>query len=209
VRAALASVLLCGCGFAREGLGETSDLIDSTAVVDSASADTYVAADTALPDTIVADTEQPDANVDPIFVECESGATFGDMTLASDPMASMGSWASVPTTAMPWSVGTGTPPTRVELPVTLGTGGEWYVWVRQYATAGDADAMYVGFAGGPLRRFFSLDWNTFKWVGTEGSGAALSFTQAAGPVILMVGAGEPGTGCDRVALTRDSTWTPP
>ena len=135
----------------------------------------------------------------------------GGMALVSDVLASNGQYANVPTSAAPWSVGTGAPPVRVELPVTL-PAGTWYVWVRMFTRGGDNDAMYVGFEGGPLRRFYTVDWNKFIWVGAEGGGAGarLDFTLAtAGPKKLYVGVGDPGTGCDRVALTRSSTWTPP
>ena len=182
--------------------------------VDTATAETTDATDTNTTDTkpeATPDTtpDVPDAAPpDPLYIECESGTLLGGMSSAADPTASGGKWASVPTTATPWSVGTGAPPTRVELPVNL-PAGTWYVWVSMYTRDGSSDAMYAGFEGGPLRRFFSLDWNKFKWVGAEGSGARLEFTLAGGPTKLYVGAGEPGTGCDRVALTRVATWTPP
>jgi len=209
-RAWLLPFVFVGCSIDRRGLDESPALIDSAHIEDSASAaDTVVVEDVAIPDTEPLDTAPADtAPPDPLFVECESGAFFGDMTIASDTTASAGRWASVSTTAMAWGEGTGAPPSRVELPVTL-RAGTWYVWVAMYTRAGDADAMYVGFAGGPLRRFFTLDWNQFKWVGAEGSGARLEFTVGEGAAKLYVGAGEPGTGCDRVALTRDATWTPP
>lgn len=168
--------------------------------------------DTAPPDTGPPDTGPPDtAPPDPLYLECESGTLVGGMALIADAAASNGQYANVPSTSMAWSVGTGAPPVRVELPVTL-PAGTWYVWVRMYTRGGDSDAMYVGFEGGPLRRFYTVDWNKFIWVGAEGGGAGarLVFTLAtAGPRKLYVGVGDPGTGCDRVALTRAATWTPP
>lgn len=208
--------------FESEPLDEGLD-VEADAAVDSAAPDTAkpdtTPADTAKPDTAPPDTGPPDTGppdtgppdtgpIDPIYLECEKGTLFGGMALAADVGASGGQWASVPTTAMPWSVGTGAPPIRVELPVTLAA-GTWYVWIKMYTRGGDADAMYVGFEGGPLVRFFTVDWNKFIWVGAEGSGARISFTRAAGPTKLYVGAGEPGTGCDRVVLTRNVAFTPP
>lgn len=242
MRFAIACVLCVGCAIDRAGTGDPLDLEDGAPTVDSAAAfDSRVedanfpevtvetdaakpetTADTATPDTAPLDAGPPDtgppdtappdtAPPEPLYLECESGTLVGGMMLIADAAASNGQYANVPSTSMPWSVGTGAPPVRVELPVTL-PAGTWYVWVRMYTRGGDSDAMYVGFEGGPLRRFYTVDWNKFIWVGAEGGGAGarLAFTLAsAGPKKLYVGVGDPGTGCDRVALTRVATWTPP
>lgn len=215
-RAWLLPLVLVGCSLDRSGVAEALPLVDSAVVASDTAAippiDEGVPVDSLVEDTLVEDTApevDPDAPLpDPLYIECESGALFGGVVVAADSSASGGSWASVPVDATPWTDGTGVPPARVELPLNL-PAGTWYVWVEMYTRAGDADAMYVGFDGGPLRRFFSVDWNKFKWVGAEGSGAKLEFTLAGGPTKLYVGAGERGTGCDRVALTRVAEWTPP
>jgi hypothetical protein len=241
VRLAIACLACIGCAFDRSGTGDSIDFedvspIDSSVAIDIATDDTNVepetevdsattdttttdttttdttTPDTAKPDTAMPDTAMPDtAPPDPLYIECESGTLVGGMVLIADAAASNGQYANVPSTAMPWSIGTGAPPVRVELPITLPS-GTWYVWVRMYTRGGDADAMYVGFEGGPLRRFYTVDWNKFVWVGAEGGGAGarLDFTLAtAGPKKLYVGVGDTNTGCDRVALTRAATWTPP
>jgi len=71
--------------------------------------------------------------------------------------------------------------------------------------------MYVGFDPVALRRFYHLDWGKFRWVGADsgGTGARLVFGLTKGAHTMMLGPGEPGVGCDLVALTQNASWTPP
>jgi hypothetical protein len=222
---------IAGCGLQRAGTGDDDSLPDTGSPIDTGVAwesglETATPTDTSADDTTAVDTEpavdsakvdvviggsDADASDEVIFVECETGTMFGGMSAVSDSAASGGKWASVPTSTIGWTSGTGKPPTRVELPLDLAVAGVWYVWVREFTRDGGGDAMYVGFDPATLRRFYHLDWGTFAWVGAEGggTGARLSFTLPKGKQTLMLGAGEPGAGCDRVALTRNAAWLPP
>lgn len=161
--------------------------------------------------------EPADADADGheiIRVECEAGTLVGEMERVTD----IDAFAGIAVHGAPGSgnfrwndSSSGLPPSRVEIPVDLVRGGDYYLWVRAAGPGGSMDALYVGFDVSDLRRFWPPETGlVWHWVGHSGGGAAvLLFSgRPTGPATVIIGPGEEQARCDRVILTTDPTFVP-
>jgi hypothetical protein len=146
-------------------------------------------------------------------LECEAGQIFGAMVRGSDPAAFGGAYVHVPPGPPNWSwdaASPALPPDRVELPVALGAGGSYVVWVRYWTVGNLNDAWYAGFDKADLRRFYyNVAFNTWVWTRHTDGPDRLQFNDLApGRRTLILGRGESGPRCDRVLVTNDLQFVP-
>lgn len=159
--------------------------------------------DAARMDAAAPDVGPPDAGrFETHIVECESGTLVGGMMRGADSDASGGAYAHAPGGANWTADGASLPPSRVELPLTLGRPGPWFLHVRIYTLNGGADATYAGFVASDLRRFYRTDFRTWVWAPVE------RFDLGPGAHTLVIGPGEPGPRCDRLVFTTDPDLDP-
>lgn len=107
------------------------------------------------------------------------------------------------------SYGFGTPNPSVEYWVDFLKTGRYYVWLRGFASAGNA-ACSVSFNGTPLEG--TLRWtvyNSWHWVGAGAAGTPITIDLTEPCVgILAIHGGEDGLAVDKIMLTSDPFYTP-